>query len=81
MNPMVIFMGYLGLMEKVRYGKNYYYKKSEEGYIREAGVLTIKILAVYEKYSQDPSELNGDNMNSIRCEPSRHFRNKKREYL
>jgi hypothetical protein len=30
---------------------------------------------------QDPSEVNGDNLNSVRCEVSRHFRNKKREYL
>ncbi|PNF22344.1 hypothetical protein B7P43_G18298 [Cryptotermes secundus] len=30
---------------------------------------------------QDPSELNGDNLNNIRRETSRQFRNKKREYL
>jgi hypothetical protein len=30
---------------------------------------------------EDPSEINGDNLNNIRCETSRHFRNKKREYL
>ncbi|PNF32825.1 hypothetical protein B7P43_G04341 [Cryptotermes secundus] len=30
---------------------------------------------------QDPSELSGDNLNNIRRETSRHFRNKKREYL
>jgi hypothetical protein len=29
---------------------------------------------------QDPSEMNGDNVNSLRCEASRYFRNKK-EYL
>jgi hypothetical protein len=29
----------------------------------------------------DPSEINGDNLNNVRCEASRHFRNKKREYL
>jgi hypothetical protein len=29
----------------------------------------------------DPSELNGDNLKNIRRETSRHFRNKKREYL
>jgi hypothetical protein len=27
------------------------------------------------------SEINGDNLNNIRCESSRHFRNKKRGYL
>jgi hypothetical protein len=30
---------------------------------------------------QDPSEINGDNLNNGRREASRHFRNKKREYL
>jgi hypothetical protein len=30
---------------------------------------------------QDPSEINGDNLNNGRHETSRHFRNKKREYL
>jgi hypothetical protein len=32
------------------------------------------------QWLQDPSELNGDNPNSVRRE-SRHFRNKEREYL
>jgi hypothetical protein len=26
-------------------------------------------------------EINGENLNNVRCEASRHFRNKKREYL
>jgi hypothetical protein len=30
---------------------------------------------------QDPSEINGDNLNNVRREASRHLRNKKREYL
>jgi hypothetical protein len=30
---------------------------------------------------QDPSEINGDKLNNVRREASRHFRNKKREYL
>jgi hypothetical protein len=30
---------------------------------------------------QDPSGINGDNLNNVRCEDSRHFRNKKRECL
>jgi hypothetical protein len=25
---------------------------------------------------QDPSQMNGDNFNNVRCEASRHFRNK-----
>jgi hypothetical protein len=30
---------------------------------------------------QDPSKINGDNLNNIRREAGRHFRDKKREYL
>jgi hypothetical protein len=30
---------------------------------------------------QDPSEANEDNLSDVRREASRHFRNKKREYL
>ncbi|PNF41580.1 hypothetical protein B7P43_G12088 [Cryptotermes secundus] len=33
------------------------------------------------QWIQDPSKLNGDNLNNIRCETSRHIRKKKREYL
>jgi hypothetical protein len=27
------------------------------------------------QWLQDPSEINGDNLNTIRCEASRHFKN------
>jgi hypothetical protein len=33
------------------------------------------------QWLQDPSERNGDNLNNVRREVSRHFRNKKRKYL
>jgi hypothetical protein len=33
------------------------------------------------QWLQNPSEINGDNLNNVRREASRHFRNKKREYL
>jgi hypothetical protein len=33
------------------------------------------------QWLQGPSEINGDNLNNVRREASRHFRNKKREYL
>jgi hypothetical protein len=33
------------------------------------------------QWLQDPSDINGDNVNNIIRETSRHFRNKKREYL
>jgi hypothetical protein len=29
------------------------------------------------QWLQDPNEVNGDNLNNIRCEASRHFRNKR----
>jgi hypothetical protein len=33
------------------------------------------------QWLQDPSEMNGDNLNSARREASRYFRNRKKEYL
>jgi hypothetical protein len=33
------------------------------------------------QWLQDPSEINGDNLNNVRCEPSGHFRNTKKGYL
>jgi hypothetical protein len=33
------------------------------------------------QWLQDPSQINGDNLNNIRREASRHFRNEKRKYL
>jgi hypothetical protein len=33
------------------------------------------------QWLQDPSEVNEDNLRNVRREASRHFRNKKREYL
>jgi hypothetical protein len=30
---------------------------------------------------QNPSQINGDNLQNLRCETNRIFRNKKREYL
>jgi hypothetical protein len=33
------------------------------------------------QWLQDPSEINGDNLNNVSRAASRHFRNKKREYL
>jgi hypothetical protein len=32
------------------------------------------------QWLQDPSQINGDNLNNVRREASRHFRNKKRIY-
>jgi len=33
------------------------------------------------QWVQDPSQNNADNLNNVRHEASRHFRNKKKEYL
>jgi hypothetical protein len=33
------------------------------------------------QWLQDPSKINGDNLNNITRKASRHFRNKRREYL
>jgi hypothetical protein len=33
------------------------------------------------QWLKDPSEINGDNLNNVRCEACRHFRNKKREHM
>jgi hypothetical protein len=33
------------------------------------------------QWLHDPSEVNGDNLNNVRHKASRHFRNKKREYM
>jgi hypothetical protein len=33
------------------------------------------------QWLQDPSEINGDNLNNVRREVSRYFMNKKRKYL
>ena len=33
------------------------------------------------QWLQDPKQSSVDNLNSVRCEASRHFRDKKKEYL
>jgi len=33
------------------------------------------------KWIQDPSQSNADNLNNVRRDASRHFRNKKKAYL
>jgi hypothetical protein len=43
-------------------------------------IITSKETAKLQ-WLQDQSEINGDNLKNARREASRHFRNKKREYL
>jgi len=33
------------------------------------------------QWIQDPNQCNVHNLNNVRCDASRHFRNKKKEYL
>jgi hypothetical protein len=33
------------------------------------------------QWLQNPGEINGDNLNNIRCDTSKHLRNKQKEYL
>jgi len=33
------------------------------------------------QWFQDPNHSNVDNLNNVRCEASKHLRNKKKEYL
>jgi len=33
------------------------------------------------QWLQNPKQSNVDNLNNVRCEASRHFRKKKKEYL
>jgi hypothetical protein len=46
--------------------------------VKPAGISGIKRETVW---LQDPSEMNGDNLDNIRSETSRLFRNKKRDCL
>jgi hypothetical protein len=40
--------------------------------------IIIIIIGAKLQWLQDPSKINGANLNNIRCEASRHFGNKKR---
>jgi hypothetical protein len=44
--------------------------------IRSKGTSQIAVIKGSKR-----NTINGDNLNNIRCETSRHFRNRKREYL
>jgi hypothetical protein len=49
----------------------------DEGYSK----LLYKRKQTKLQWLQDPREANGDNLNNVRRETSRHFRSKRREYL
>jgi 50S ribosomal subunit-associated GTPase HflX len=60
----------------------YYTLKQHNPWFNEgcSGLLAQRKQAKLQ-WLQDPSKINGDNLNNIRHEAGRNFRNKKREYL
>jgi hypothetical protein len=59
----------------------YELKKNRPWFDEECSVLLNQRKQAKLQWLQDPSKINGDNLNNIRRETSRHFRNKKREYF
>jgi hypothetical protein len=56
-------------------------KKHESWFDQACSKLVHQRKQATLQWLQDPSEINGDNLNNVNHEASRHFRNKKREYL
>jgi hypothetical protein len=50
-------------------------------FLQELHGVTSQKTPFFKLQLQDPSEINGENLNNVRRETSRHFRNKKRETL
>jgi hypothetical protein len=63
-----------------RHSRLYALKKHKQWFGRGCSKLLDKKKSKCQ-WLQDPSEVNGYNMNNVRCEASRHFRNINREYL
>jgi hypothetical protein len=59
----------------------YEWKKHEAWFDEECSKLLDQRKQAKLQWLQDPSEINGDNLNNVRLETRRQFRNKKREYL
>jgi hypothetical protein len=59
----------------------YEMKKQKSSFGEGCSELLDQRKQVKLQWLQDPGEINGDNLNSARYEASRHFRNKRREYL
>jgi hypothetical protein len=60
-----------------KYGLDHYELKNHWPWFEEGN----KKKQAKLQWLQDPSEINGDNLNNIRQEASRHFGNKMRKYL
>jgi hypothetical protein len=56
-------------------------KKHEAWFDEGCSELLDKRIQAKLQWLQAPSEINGDNLNGVRREASRYFRNKKKEYL
>jgi hypothetical protein len=59
----------------------YELKKHETWFNKGFSKLLVQKKQAKLQWLQDPNETNGDNLNNIRRETSRHFRNKKREHM
>jgi hypothetical protein len=57
------------------------FKKHKPWFDEGCSELLYQMKQAKLQWLQDPSEINGDNLNNVRREASRHFRDKKREYL
>jgi hypothetical protein len=56
-------------------------KKNKPWFDERCSKLLYQRIQAKMQWSQRPSVINRDNLNNVRREASRHFRNKKREYL
>jgi hypothetical protein len=59
----------------------YELKKHKPWFDKGCSKLLYQSKQVKLQWLQGPREINEENLNNIRCDASRHFRNKKREYL
>jgi hypothetical protein len=71
-----------GLKSDLHFSIGYYELKKHKPWLDEGrSKLLYKRKQAKLLRLQDPNEINGDNLNSIRREARRQFRNKKQEYL
>jgi hypothetical protein len=56
-------------------------KQNKSWFDGECSKLIDQQKQVKLQWLQNPSQINGDKLQNLRCETSRTFRNKKREYL
>jgi hypothetical protein len=59
----------------------YELKKQKLGFNKGCSELLDQRKQAKLQWLRDPNEINGDNLNNVRCEANRQLRNKKREYL